>query len=161
MKKGFSLIELIVVIGLTSLLAVAITSVAMTSLVGSARIRNLVKTRQAGDSALNQMQTKIRNARNIIHCNSTTDTLTIENIDGRNTSYALELDNGSMRIASNSGQYITPQDNTITVFDIECSPNDQEPNLVSIKFSITNTFQSARSQETPTIPYETAVQIRN
>ena len=159
--KGFSLIELIIVVGLTSLLAIAITSVAMTSLLGAARIRNLVKTRQSGDNALNQIQTKIRNARNITTCNSTTNTITIENLDGNTTTYLVELDGAAMRIASNSGQYITPSDTTISSFDIECSPSDAEPNLVTIKYQITNTVQGARSQETPTIPYETAIQIRN
>jgi type II secretory pathway pseudopilin PulG len=156
MTKGFSLVELIVIVGLTSILAIVITSVSMANLLSSARVRNLVKARQAGDTAINQLQTNIRNARTIISCDSTSETLNIENTDGTTTTYSLQ----SGHIATNDDA-LTPTDQTVTLFDITCSPDDITPTLVTIKFSITNSQTSARVGETPILPYETTIQIRN
>ena len=161
MKTGFSLIELIVVLGITTLLVISITSVAMTSLLNTTRVRNLIHSRQAGDATISQFQTSIRNAHSIDSCNSDDNTITITNPDGNTTSFLTETVNGYIRIASNSGQYLTPADTTITNFDLNCFPTDIAPNLVQIKFSITNANVGGRSIETPTIPYDTSIQIRN
>lgn len=161
MKKGFSLIELVIVVGLTSLLTIVITSVSITSIIGAGRVRNLIKTRQAGDGALNQIQTLLRSARDISVCNSVSNQLTLENMDGGTTTLALELTADIGRIASNSGSYITPADITVTNFDLECLPNDTEVSLVTVKFDVTSSVAGSRSQDTPTIPYESTVQLRN
>ncbi|MEI6690654.1 MAG: type II secretion system protein [bacterium] len=161
MKKGFSLIELVVVIGITSILVISITSIAMTSLLNTARIRNLIHSRESGNSAINQLQTSIRNSRTITVCNSANNILTISNPDGNLTTYQTETIDTTTRLASNSGQYLTPADTTLTGFDINCFPTDQAPNLVQIKFTITNTSSGGKAAETPSIPYETSIQIRN
>jgi type II secretory pathway pseudopilin PulG len=161
MKKGFSLIELVIVVGLTSLLTIAITSVSITSIVGANRVRNLIKTRQAGDGALNQIQTSLRNARDISVCNSANNQLTMQNMDGGTTTLSLELTGELGRIASNSGSYLTPADITVTNFDLQCSPTDTEISLITVKFEVKSSIAGSRSQDTPTIPYETTVQLRN
>ncbi len=60
LKKGFSLIELIVVIGLLSLLMLAISSTMLMSIISSNRIRTTTKIKQAGGYAINQIQSMIR-----------------------------------------------------------------------------------------------------
>lgn len=161
MKHGYSLIELVITVGLTSILVITITSIAMTSLIGSTRIRNLVKTRQSGDSAITQIQSKIRNAKEISSCDSAANTITLVNPDNETTTYDLEVNNEVGMIASNAGVYITGQESTVTSFDIECLPSDTEPSLVNVKFSITSTNTGSRSHETPIIPFATSVYLRN
>lgn len=158
--RGYSLIELVVVIGLTGILAIAITAVSMTSLISSTRIRNQIRIRQAGDSSINQLQKLIRGAKSL-SCNSQTNTLTTINEDGNTTTVSAIIDGAATRIASNSGNYITPADTTISGFDITCVPNNIHASLINVKFGITSTIQGTRSQETPVLNYETNIQLRN
>ena len=160
-KKGYSLIELTIVVGLVALLAVGISSIVLSSIIQASRIRNQIKSRQAGDYALGQIQTLIRNAREISSCDSSNNTLSIINLDGRSTTFLLESVSGNTSIASNSGYYLTPTDVTVTNFDVSCSPNDITPNVVKLSFDLKRNLLSPKSKENPLIHYETSITLRN
>lgn len=161
MKKGTSIIELVVVIGLISLLSLAMSAIMLTTIVSSNRVRRLTQIKQAGDIALNQVQTLIRNSRQIGACSSDNNILTTINPDGGVTDIMLEDDLGVNRLASNSGIYVTPSNLTISNFDITCEPNDTEPVLIKISFDMTQTSSSGNSREDASIHFETTTGIRN
>ena len=158
MKKGYSLIELTIVVGLISVLSVTISGIVLSTIVNSTRIRNQVKLRQAGDYAIGQMNTLIRNSRSINSCNSLSSTVTINNIDGGTTDIMLE----GTQIASNSGVYLTPSDLEISNFTLSCLPDDTDPRLINILFTLTLPGGgTGKASESPTETFSTSAEIKN
>lgn len=159
---GYSLIELTIVVGLVALLSVGIASVVLSSIVQSSRIRNQIKSRQAGEYTIGQMQQMIRNARTIASCDSAANNLTIVNLDGDTTTFLAETTGTSTRIASNSGFFLTPEDVTAgSSFNIACSPDDTNPTLVKISFDLKRNLDTPRETENPPVHFETSVSLRN
>lgn len=156
MKKGTSIIELVVVIGLISLLALAMSAIMLTTIVSSNRIRRVTQIKQAGDYVINQFQLLIRNARYIESCNSTTNTLTTVNPDGNSTNIMLQ----SGRIASNSGIHITGNNLLVTNFSITCEPATN-PVVVKLEFDLTQRTSSGNARENSTLHFETTTNLRN
>ncbi len=171
-KRGFSLVELIIVMALISLLALAMSSVMLTTIVNSNRVRTLTKIKQAGDYTINQFQSLIRNARTVTTCDSTNQLVTLESPDGATTTISLANDNTVSpsvdRIASNSALYLTPQDLKVTSFSLRCQPGDTpatfgQPgtSLVKLSFDLSSTATNLKVQENPTLHFETAAELRN
>ncbi len=161
LKKGTSVIELTVVIGLISLLALAISAIMLSTTVTSNRLRRLTQIKQAGDYALTQIQTLIRNSRDIVSCDPDLDTITVINPDGGATDIMTEESGSSTRIASNSGIYITPDSLTVNAFSLSCEPNLTDPSLFKISFDLTQVESSGNSRENSTLHFETTTTIRN
>ena len=155
-KKGTSIIELVVVVGLISLLALAMSAIMLTTIVSSNRVRRLTQIKQAGDYALTQIQTLIRNARSIELCDPDTDLLMTVNPDGGTTEISLE--NG--RIASNSGVYLTQDTLTASAFSLTCEPAT-EPVLFQISFDLSQGNSSGNARESATLHFETTTTLRN
>lgn len=156
MKHGTSIIELVVVIGLISLLALAMSAIMLTTIVSSNRVRRLTQIKQAGDHTINQLQTLLRNARYIDICDSDLDTLTTVNPDGYTTNILLE----NSRIASNSGTYMTSDALTVSNFAITCEPVT-DPVLIKISFDLTQQTSSGNAKENNLLHFETTTNLRN
>ena len=162
---GFSLIELTVVIGLLSLLVLAISSTMLMSILSSNRIRTITKLKQAGNYAISQMQDMIRNSKSVVDCvSSPTDNyLTIIGQDGGETTYDNESDdNGYTHVASNSGYYLTPDNTDLgSSFSLSCDPPDATPTLIKISFDLQNAGGTGTPAQNPTLHFETSVNLRN
>ena len=144
---GYSLVELIVVIGLVTILMLAISGIMLMSIVSSNRLRVATKTKQAGSYALSQLQSMIRNARTI-DCQNAPESITIGNSDGGQTIFTLE----NNHIASNSGYYLTPDNLTIPSFNFTCE-GENTPSLIKISFNLQDSMS--------TLHFETSVNLRN
>lgn len=160
-KRGFSLIELIVVIGLLSLLMLAISSTMLMSIVSSNRIRTTSKIKQAGNFAMGEIQGMLRSAKSITSCNSTTSTITFVNPDGGTTTINTALVDTTTSIASNSGVYLTPPTANVTSFTIGCEPSDSEPTLVNLSFDLKDSLTTRKTIENPLLHFETSISLRN
>jgi prepilin-type N-terminal cleavage/methylation domain-containing protein len=160
LSKGFSLIELIVVIGLLSMLMLAISSTMLMSIISSNRIRTTTKVKQAGGYAIGQIQSMVRSAKSIVVCDTSTPSATFIGQDGGSTEVLIENDGTNVRIASNSGVYLTPANMGVTSFAITCEPTEAEPTLIKFAFDLQDTRQTSGSQN-PLLHFETSVSVRN
>lgn len=160
LSRGFSLIELTVVVGLLSLLSLAIASVLLMSVTTTNRIRTLTKVKQAGNYALDQIQSLLRSAKAITACDNTTNSITIINPDGDETT----LSSTDTRLASSSGAltsaYLTPENLAISQWSLVCEPTENSPTLVTVSFSLTDP-SNTQVRESPTLHFETAINLRN
>lgn len=161
LKKGFSLIELIVVIGLLSLLMLAISSTMLMSIVSSNRIRTVSAVKYAGNYALGQLQSMIRSAKAVTSCDSTSSTLSIINPDGGTTTILAENVGTYTSIASNSGVYLTPSKVNVSSFNLRCEPSDMQPQLVIISYDVKSSLDTQRAVENPLLHFETSINLRN
>lgn len=160
--RGYSLIELTVVVGLLAMLSVAISSVVLYSIVQSRRIRSQTKVRSAGDYALGQMQYLVRGAKEVVDCDSTDNSLTVINQDGGETTFDEVTVGDNTHIASNSATLLTSSDTTTqNSFDINCSPTDASPNLVSISFDLYDSTGDQTSPREVKIHFGTSISFRN
>ena len=160
-KKGFSLIELVIVIGLLALLSLAISSVMLMSIVSSKRLQTMTRVKQAGNYALDQMETLLRNEKTVVSCDSTNNIIQIINFDGGTTSLMTESSDGThQRIASNSGFYLTPSNDDVQAFRLTCDPSDDAPTLVNIVYDLQD-ISSTNQVDSPLIHFETSVNLRN
>ena len=152
LKRGFSLIELVIVVGLVSLLALGLSAVMLTTLANSTRIRSLAVAKQTGDYALGQIQELVRNAKTAVSCNSASNTITLTNPDGGTTIFA----SSGTAIASNSAA-ITPVGMNIANFSLTCAPSDTVPAIVMVAFDV----QAVGAYSTQPVHFATSIQIRN
>lgn len=156
-KQGFSLIELIVVVGLTSLLLLSISSMLLLTMTSVERSRISTNTKQVGNDALDSISQKIRNAKSITLCDSTNNVVTLTNLNGNTTSLFLDT---NARIASNSGSYLTSENTQTDNFIIDCLPSSADPTLIKISFDLKSTSQT-RSSSNPSLHFETSIALRN
>ncbi len=162
---GYTLIELTIVVGLTSILAISITAIMLSSLLSSTHVRKLIQVRQTGDYTINQLQQLIHNAQTIDACSSADNSLVITNQDGDQTTiFAESISDTEYKIASASSRatlYFNDETMPANNFNITCLPTDDNPNLIQIQFTLTTNSQSNRPFEKPLVKFETSIELRN
>lgn len=87
-KKGFTLIEMLVAVAILGLVVLASTSLFFTALKGKRKTESLVIIKQSGDYALQVMTKKIRNAQDLPSCSS--NQINITNPDNSSTTFECE-----------------------------------------------------------------------
>lgn len=80
-KRGFTIIELLVVIGIISILGTITADIFLSVTRSYNKASVIAAIEQSGNIALSQMTTEIRNARSVSPASGTTSTLTIINAD--------------------------------------------------------------------------------
>src|SRR3989344_5749758 len=88
-KRGFSLIELLVVISLIGIIGTIITQVFILGIRSQAKSEIIKEVKQNGDYATSVIESMIRNSLDIqaSECNENTNLLTILNPDGYTTTF--------------------------------------------------------------------------
>lgn len=170
--KGFTLIELMVSLGIFAVVGVILTEVFITSIRSSIRGEVSHTVKQNGDMALGVITRMVQNAQKITSdCSGTTDTsMTLTNQDGGVSTFQCEKDGAILRIASVSGattSYLTSPEVTLTgtVCDdiplFTCSLSGNASPVVKISFSLKE-YSVAPTPANPVSGlFETTVNLRN
>lgn len=113
-NRGYSLIEILIVVTLTVMIITAATSVLLTALLSNGRVNTVSVVKQNGDFAMAQMTTLIRNASKFVPndsnqtCEAGMTQLKVQGFDGGVSTFERHVFNSSdARIASSSGLYLT------------------------------------------------------
>lgn len=127
--KGFTLLELLVSVGVLAIVSILIVRVFLTTTRANTTIQSQTQVQQDGNFALDAMTRLIRGAVSV-DCNGdpTTQSITLHNTDGDTTTIRCESD-GVARVASVSGEeaivYLTGGDLTTNqTGDDQCDAND-------------------------------------
>lgn len=122
MKRGVSLIEILIVVAIFAVLGVLISRVILTTLRGSSRSDNLVKVRDNLDYALSVMERQIRNADSVSPCpNSDTTRIDFRDSNGTATYFACTNVGSAGYVASGSAR-LTSDQVAITACSLTCTP---------------------------------------
>lgn len=122
MKKGVSLIEILIVVAIFAVLGILISRVIITTLRGSSRSENLVKVRDNLDYALSVMERQLRNAESVSPCpNPDTTRIDFRDSNGISTFFACTNVGASGYIASGSAR-LTNDQVAITACSLVCTP---------------------------------------
>lgn len=157
--KGFTLIEIMVVIGVFGIIAAFTTNMFVSILRGSSKSQILAEVKQNGNYALSVMERMIRNARKIEVYD--VSSITILNPDGGSTVFSCDP---GQKIASNSASLISEQvlvgdcPNFIAVNEGISGLN---PDTVTITFTLQEAGAKTRPEDKARVDFQTTVSLRN
>lgn len=168
--NGYTLIELIVVIGIVVLLLITATGLFYTTLIGGGKTASVEAVKQAGQYALNQMSYLIYNSRKLVEnnealtCAAGMVSIGIQNQDLQTTIFSAESVSGNVRLASNSGNFLTPDNMTISAGPtFNCTQvGTGAPPTIEISFTLQKGIVGVdQSRDIVSIPFSTQVTLRN
>ncbi|OGV89699.1 hypothetical protein A2Z41_02475 [Microgenomates group bacterium RBG_19FT_COMBO_39_10] len=168
-KNGFTLIEILVVVGLFGIIAVISSASFFSLLRGSTKAKTASNVKQNGDYALGVMERMIRNARYLEKNSDSTPEdeqicelgmtkIKIKNPDGGSTEFSC----GDDKISSNSADLIS--DEIIVDCSFDCQRQEDgsfKPDVVTIDFILSSGGPSARPEELALISFKTTISLRN
>lgn len=158
-KKGFTLVEMVVLMGVIAIVGVMISNLFLTNLRTAAKTKALTEVKQNGDYVLSVMERMIRNAREVSDYNALS--ITVINPDEGTTVFRCEND-GDEKITSNSA--------ALTSIKVRVSSDCEEflsyqaptgkPLVVKIKFTLSQKGASLGREFTAQVPFQTTVSTR-
>ncbi len=164
LQKGYTLVELLVVITILSVIGVIVVTVITISLRGSQKSDKLEIVRQGGDTAMSQMVRSIRYAKSLdspASCVPATNvsSITITSLqDNGQTTYSC----ASNAIASNSAPLVDTNAVNVNACSFTCSQQRvSDPPTIQIQFSLSAKNESSFTETKAVIPFQTSVTLRN
>ena len=144
LNKGFTLIEMIVVIALLLLILMVSIELNNSIIKGSMKSEITKDLKQSGNYALSVMDRAIRNANGIESCTTNMTSISLSNNDGSVASYTFTADN----IASSGANLLGSGYTIVTPGDassFNCVSTEGSPPIVTIKFTLEKGSASTRS----------------
>jgi prepilin-type N-terminal cleavage/methylation domain-containing protein len=173
-KRGFTLLEILVSVGILSTIAIVVAQSFFTVLRSNTKTEILKDVKQSGETAMLTMARMIQNAQEVTSIcapeGTTLESIDIVNPDGGTTSFGCFLDGTTTRIASTSGSTDFLTDNRVTIGGDACSASSLVfvctstaglPARVSVSFSLAQSGVSAQEFESASETYTATVSIRN
>jgi len=167
-QRGFTLIEILVVVGLLAIIAVIGSSMFFTTLRSSGKGKTLTTVKQNGDYALSTIERLIRDSEEIIAnsdgdiCESGMNKIKTKRLDGSEVEFEC-LDEGETisYIASNSAR-LTSDEVKLDNCSFDCSSQGEfYPQVVSIDFTLSQAVETTRLEEQASVNFKTTVNTRN
>ena len=173
-KKGFTLIEVMVVISVIALVVPALFYMVFMILLQQVKIYRLSEAKRQGDFALTAITSNIRNsAVSIYDANNTTElcsgTGDVSDVgkfrDQYDNWFSYTLISGKISSGSsilNTTTDLTKQNVTISDMTLKCYKTASfSPSIVEVKFTITAGDAAARTEEKASLVYQTRVKLRS
>ncbi len=155
-KSGFTLIEVLVISGLTVIIMLTTVSIFMTFLVNQARISDRQELKNAGENAVRQITQALREAKEIEDC-TTGMTDVIEFIDQDNQSGTITRTSERLRLGS---MPLTPTHLTVTSFSADCF-DGQPSQHIRVRLTIENPTPKGISDGEIVQNFSTSITLRN
>jgi len=163
-KNGFTLIEVMIVVGILGIIAVVGSGAFFSILRSSTKTKTLQIVKQNGDYAISVMERMIRNARVVTDppISSTVSSITIKNPDGGETTFSCEGDPPT--IASNGASLLSNEvkvSDCDNIFEVTVGQAGVKPAVVKINFNLTQAKATNRPEEQAEVNFQTTVTLRN
>lgn len=175
-SAGFSLIEILVVIGVLAIAVVIGTNLFFTTFRSSTKTKTLTMVKQNGDYALSVMERLIRDSEEVIAntetpsktCELGMNKIKVKRIDGSEIEFEC-LDEGIATgyIASTSAvrrARLISEEVKLDSCSFDCSQKDLNPfnpQSVVINFTLSQAGEVVRFEEQASVDFQTAVTTRN
>jgi len=163
-QSGFTLLELLTVIGILSIIGTIVVSVITITLRTTKKADLLEAARQNGDNALTQMVKSIRYAQSInapATCvpTTTTSSITITSLaDYQQTTYSC----ANNTIASNGASLIDNTSMSVSACSFVCTQATvDDPQTITIQYTLIPKNPGSFAETNFTIPFQTSVTLRN
>jgi prepilin-type N-terminal cleavage/methylation domain-containing protein len=175
---GFTLVEILVVVGILGLIVVVASTIFFTTSKSSSKTKALTTVKQNGDYALSVMERLIRDSEEVITnsdnkvCESGMKKIKLKRIDGTTVEFACSGEGtANGQIASNSAR-LTSDEVKVDSCSFDCSCPTAYPNCtgegakfypktVTIKFTLSQFGATVRPEEQATLNFQTTITTRN
>lgn len=175
MRKGFTLLEMVVSLAIIAVVAVVLSQVFIATLRTNAKTEILKDTKQSGEFALEGMVRMIQNAKSVASACASTGTVSqsvsIVNPDGETTTFGCAAVGSETRISSVSAQgteYLTPSGVTLggtgcagSSLSFTCYGAAGLPGSVTISFQLAQSGAAAQNFEQSSSSFQTSATMRN
>ncbi|NTU46946.1 prepilin-type N-terminal cleavage/methylation domain-containing protein [Candidatus Roizmanbacteria bacterium] len=171
--RGFTMIELLIVIGVLALTFPLIFAVLFQILQQQARIYQLIEVKREGDFILNSVEYILKNRVATVYnstgvqvCTTGTGGIAVSGIhfkdkDNTDITYSLVTSGSTHLFASNSAILTTAKTN-VTNFSLSCTrTNTWSPPLISVRLVLENYPKSSREKENISLDYRTKVKLKS
>lgn len=155
--KGFTLIELMVVVVIFALFSVSLIGILLATIRGGNKAQLTQSLHQEGDYALTTMAREIRQGQNII-CDE--GQITVEKNDGSVVVFSQIEDELVNKIASGSSQFLTSNKGTVTDLLFTCYVNNSGKTIVTLGFTF-SAVAGDQVQDKFSQYFATSVSLRN
>jgi len=149
-NKGFTLIELIIYIGLVSIMLLGIASFAKIILQNRARNQVITEVEQQGVQIAQILTYTIRNAKNIIQPtpSNTNNNLILDVFDASKDPTTFSLDGNIINIKEGAGSQINLNNSRVEVQDLTFQnlSRSDTPGIIKFSFALNYNNQSGRSE---------------
>lgn len=170
-NRGFTLIEILVVIGLLGIIVAIGSNMFFTTLRSSGKSKTLTRVKQNGDYALSTIERLIRDSEKVITnsdgslCEASMNKIKVKRIDGSEIEFEC-LDEGIATgyIASTSAvrARLTSDEVKLDSCSFDCSSQGEfYPQIVSIDFTLSQAAVTTRLEEQASVNFKTTVNTRN
>lgn len=178
MQKGFSLLEILIAIGITGAITIVIAQSFITTSKGSIKTELINSLKQSGDFSLQIMERAIRSSNTIVSaCDGTPNKeIQVRNVDNGVTTFGCVFDEtlGISRIASTSATgtvgFITPS--TVTLGGDSCTSQSMTllftctstpgiPQEITVNFDLSQPGTPVNKYDEASVPFEMTVARRN
>ncbi len=180
-KKGFTLIEMLVVVGVVALILPAVFSIIFTILRQQAKIYALQEVKRQGDFVLNNMRTVLKNSAVTVHSGTppTDSNLVCATASGPSSGqiYFKDRFNNYFSYAVDSAQLIASSSSIPSTstgltndkvkveegtFSIKCERGAAfSPPIISISYVVEYDSASSRPEDTASFTYQTKIQLKS
>ncbi len=167
-SNGFTLIEILVVVGLLAIIATIGSNMFFTTLRSSNKSKSLTMVKQNGDYALAVMERLIRDSEKVITnsdgslCTTGMNKVKTKRLDGSEVEFSCDGE-GTVDglIASNSAR-LTGSNVKLDSCSFDCSSEGEfYPQVVTINFTLSQAMVTTRLEEQASVNFETTVTTRN
>jgi prepilin-type N-terminal cleavage/methylation domain-containing protein len=141
MKKGFTLVETLVSVGILSLLSIGVATIVFLTVQSSDKTTRLKEVKQSGEAATMTIQEFIRNSESLVdkttYCNGDDQpSITIVDEEGNRTDFY--CDSSEDRIASDSANtaWLTPDNLKCSGMIFNCNLSDRGDPLINFSFTL-------------------------
>ena len=161
--RGYTLIEMLVVIGVLGSIGTIITGIIFVSLRGAQKSDTLEVIRQNGDAALSQMVKNIRYAKSLdipSSCipSTTVSSVTFTALDSGQTTLSCSANT----ISSNSASLLDTNAVATSTCSFTCfQPTLNDPPTITIQFTLTNKVPSNFIERSGSTSFQSSVSMRN
>ena len=161
MKKGFTLIEILVVLTIFGIIALIGGQILTATIKGKNKAEATAKVKSEGNYVISVMEREIHSAQNIINC--TGNQIDYTDADGKQKTFYWDAQGSTIK----SGLLSSPQNLTSTYVSVItftlCSP-PTSPNTVTIDFTLSKRTPSGstlRKDEQAQVNFKTQILLRN
>jgi prepilin-type N-terminal cleavage/methylation domain-containing protein len=168
MRKGFTLVEFLIVTALLGIIGSVVLSVLFTTFRVSKKADSLVELRQTGDSVVSQVVKNIRYAKSLDYPTScvggvVSPYVTVSSIvDSSQTTFSCEASSLGGKIASNGASLIDDARISATNCFFTCTQNSpSDPPTINFSFRLQLLNDTVFSESQAFVPFQTSVILRN
>jgi prepilin-type N-terminal cleavage/methylation domain-containing protein len=175
-QAGFTLIEMLIVAGLSVMVMMTVTSMFLTFIISSNKSNIEQKIHNEGEEALSRIEFILRNSQKLVAgldgstiCNNDPDVpmtdIAIKGLDGYVTTlqtYPLEGGEiASYSTAINDYYYLTSEDTVLSNLQFICLNGDENSFYVNASFDLKIGSGETSDRETSTEHFQTGITLRN